>query len=699
MVIPVNSEPVVEVLGTDDHDMSQDMISNNALKVLNRLIDGGFDAYLVGGGVRDALVGQRPKDFDVATDASPEEVRELFKNSRIIGRRFRLVHVLFGRDVIEVATFRAGHDKGDGGEVGDGGQIVRDNVFGTVEEDAIRRDFSVNALYYNIANDSITDYCGGLNDMRDGLFRLIGDPQTRCEEDPVRVLRAARLSAKLGFDIHIDTLIAMEKTRHKLSEVPAARMFEEMLKLFQGGYAERSFNAIREHGLLPYLFPLLDPRLENDTVGLEELLSTALKNTDARVAANKPITPYYLLSFMLWPDVEQRARMHVADGMSVAEAIGMAADSVTAEQVRIIAIPRRFSEPMREVWSMQLLLEYGDVADVDELIQNRRFRASYDFLLLRSTIDDRLQPLAEWWTEIQRSHNEVREELLANKPVVEGFWGESPEQLTNIVVPVPPSNDRKNSRNRNRKPRQRGPRQQNANTNAESNENTVDESSEPKSNNKPNPNRNQRNNPRGDADDSRGNSRQHSNRSHNNSDDVGNRQSQRPARPQRQAKHENWDEDNRGNRALPEEVEESTSIYDDIQPEDNSNRDASELFGSSNQNRQRGGRRRPAGGGNNGQNRQRNSRGQGQPSGQANSQQRRKKRSARRRPDGQGNHQSNNQGNNANHNANSEGQSQGVRRKKTSANKGGGQGMNGQRRRRSRNRRPPNDGASGGNEA
>jgi len=430
------TEPTVEVLGADDHDMTQDMISNNALKVLNRLIDGGFDAYLVGGGGRDALGGQQPKDFDVATEASPEEVKELFRNSRIIGRRFRLVHVLFGRDVIEVATFRAAHDKGDGGEVGDAGQIVRDNVFGTVEEDAMRRDFSVNALYYNIANDSITDYCGGLNDMRDGVFRLIGDPVTRCEEDPVRVLRAARLSAKLDFEIHEDTLAAMQQTRHALAEVPAPRLFEEMLKLFQGGYAERSFNSIREHGLLPYLFPMLAPRLDEDTVGLEDLLTTALQNTDARVAAGKPITPYYLLSFMLWPDVEQRARMHVADGMAVAEAIGAAADSVTAEQVRIIAIPRRFSEPMREVWALQLLLEHAKDDDVAELMQSRRFRAAYDFLLLRASIDDRLQPLADWWTEIQSAKNDRREELLNEKPELEGFWGESPEQLENLVVPT-----------------------------------------------------------------------------------------------------------------------------------------------------------------------------------------------------------------------------------------------------------------------
>lgn len=686
MVKSVKSEPTVEVLGADDHDMSQDMISGNALKVLNRLIDGGFDAYLVGGGVRDALVGQRPKDFDVATDASPEEVRELFRNSRIIGRRFRLVHVLFGRDVIEVATFRAAHDKGDGGEVGDAGQIVRDNVFGTVEEDAMRRDFSVNALYYNIANDSITDYCGGLNDMRDGVFRLIGDPVTRCEEDPVRVLRAARLSAKLSFDIHKDTLKAMGKTRHALSEVPAARLFEEMLKLFQGGYAERSFNAVREHQLLPYLFPMLAPRLENDTVGLEELLTTALQNTDARVAAGKPITPYYLLSFMLWPDVEQRARMHVADGMSVADAIGAAADSVTAEQVRIIAIPRRFSEPMREVWALQLLLEHGSMDDLDDLIQSRRFRAAYDFLLLRASIDNNLQPLADWWTEIQRSHNEVREELISNKPVIEGYWGETPEQLENLNVPVPPSNDRKNSRDRNRKPRQRGGKNNSAeNADADTETNSkADSNSRGNSNNKRN---GKASNDRGNANDNRGNSRggRANNRAHDN-DDAGNRQ--KPSGRARRQGHENWDDDNRGNRAIPEEPEDTYTIYDDIQPEHNANREASELLGFQGQQRQRGGRYRSSGN-NGGQGRRRNANGNAGGGGNGNNagsgQPRRKKRSAKRRP------------NNA-ESTNSNDAQQGAGRKKTSAKKGSGQGINGQRRRRSRSRRPRGEGG-GGNSA
>jgi len=379
---------------------------------------------------------------------------------------------------------------------------------------------------------------------------------------------------------------------------------------------------------------------------------------------------------MLWPDVEERARAHVADGMSVADAIGAAADSVTAEQVRIIAIPRRFSEPMREVWALQLLLEHGSMDNLDELIQSRRFRAAYDFLLLRASIDNVLQPLADWWTEIQRSHNEVREELIANKPVIEGYWGESPEQLENLTVPVPPSNDRKNPRDRNRKPRQRRGKQANSNNGSgdeadKSVEKSADSSAsdKPRSNSRHNKNGNDRNN----SNDDRGNRR--GNRS-NNKDNVGNRQ--KPASRGRPPGHENWDDDNRGNRAIPEESEDTYTIYDEVQPEHNANRAASELLGVQGQTRQRGGRHRSQGN-NSGQSRQRHSGGNSNRSGSGQS--RGKKRSARRRPD---NAQA----------ANGDNHQQGASSKKTSAKKGGGQGMNGQRRRRSRNRRP----SSGGSE-
>ncbi len=419
------SAPDVVVIPRESHTVSRKSISNNALKVLNRLHDANYGAYLVGGGVRDVLVGLQPKDFDVATDASPEEVKELFRNSRIIGRRFRLVHVVFGRDIIEVATFRASHDKGAGGEVGETGRIVRDNVFGTIEEDAMRRDFSVNALYYNIADHSVVDYVGGLKDIEEGVFRLIGDPVTRCEEDPVRVLRAVRLASKLQFDIEEQTLSAMQQTASGLEQVPPARLFEEVLKLFQGGYAERSFNAVREHELLQYLFPLLAKRLDAEPESdWPVMLNAALANTDKRVKQGKPITPAYLLAFMLWPDVEELTKKHVEKGMSVSDALMQSADEVMSQQLKVISIPRRFSGPMREIWQLQPRLEQWRGKRALKLIENRRFRAAYDFLCLRARIQPELKELATWWTDIQEISEAERADSASNKPAVYGLWGD-----------------------------------------------------------------------------------------------------------------------------------------------------------------------------------------------------------------------------------------------------------------------------------
>lgn len=405
-----------------EHQVTRKLIGRSALKVLDRLHEAGHAAYLVGGGVRDAMVGIKPKDFDVATDASPETLRALFRNSRIIGRRFRLVHVVFGREIIEVATFRAAHSKGEGGEVGAAGRIVRDNVFGSIEEDAQRRDFSVNALYYNIADGSVVDYAGGLKDLEDGLFRLIGDPQTRCAEDPVRVLRAVRLCAKLEFDIDPATLAAMKKTANELKSTPPARLFEEVLKLFQGGYALRSFHSIREHDLLRYLFPLLDKRLKAGAPELESMLDAALINTDKRVAVGKPITPAYLLAFMLWPDVEEYALHDSQQGMPVSDALQGAAESVLSTQLRVTSIPKRFSGPMKEIWLMQPRLERLRGARALKLIENRRFRAAYDFLCLRSSIDKRLKECAAWWTKVQTLPEDQRLESAANRPVADDIW-------------------------------------------------------------------------------------------------------------------------------------------------------------------------------------------------------------------------------------------------------------------------------------
>ncbi len=436
------------IVERNEHPLSRKSLSSNALKVLYRLKDGGHAAYLVGGGVRDALVGLKPKDFDVATDASPEQIRSLFRNSRIIGRRFKLVHVVFGRDIIEVATFRAAHDKGAGGEVGESGRIVRDNVYGSIEEDALRRDFSVNALYYNIADFSLVDYVGGLQDIDARLFRLIGDPVTRCEEDPVRVLRAVRLASKLQFDIHPDTLAAMRQTAAELSHMPPARMFEEVLKLFQGGYASRSFAGIVEHDLLQYLFPLLAKRLQRGDQALRTMLDSALSNTDRRVAQEKPITPAYLLAFMLWPDVEERALALIAKGQPMIDALHEAADSVMAEQIRVISIPRRFSGPMREIWIMQPRLELWQAGRALKLLENKRFRAAYDFLCLRAVANTSLQPLCSWWTQVQEIADDEQLKFADDKPVIKGQWGKSEgSRSRRRRAPGNRSGSRKNTRN------------------------------------------------------------------------------------------------------------------------------------------------------------------------------------------------------------------------------------------------------------
>jgi len=391
----------------------------------------------VGGGVRDALIGHNPKDFDVATDASPEEVRGLFRNSRIIGRRFRLVHVVFGRDIIEVATFRADHSQGSGGETGKDGRILRDNVFGSIEEDARRRDFSVNALYYNIDDNTVVDFVGGMEDLQLGVFRLIGDPVQRCEEDPVRVLRAARLSAKLDFSLDSATLSAMQSTAPMLSSMPPARLFEEALKMFQGGYAVKSFEKLLALDLFQYLFPatalrLQQPELQtvhqNDSASEQEMISSALKNTDLRVQNGLPVTPSYLLAFLLWRGIYTNAKQRLAQGASPSDALWHAGEELLPVQQRITAIPRRFSAPMREIWSFQPKLEQYAGNRALGLMESRRFRAAYDFLCLRAQFDERLSECAAWWTEVQELNQDEQEEFVGEKPVVDAIWGERPKK-------------------------------------------------------------------------------------------------------------------------------------------------------------------------------------------------------------------------------------------------------------------------------
>lgn len=390
------------VIEPAQHGIGRARISHNALKVLDRLRDGGFKGYVVGGGVRDLLLGREPKDFDIATDALPEEVRRLFRNSRLIGRRFRLAHVFFGREIIEVATFRATVDDGSGGRQTESGRLVRDNVYGTIEEDAVRRDFTANALYYDAHENVVLDFTDGFQDLRQGLLRLIGEPRRRYREDPVRMLRAARFAAKLGFRLHPKTEAPLADMGPMLEDISPARIYDEVLKLFLAGHAVPSFEILRHYDLFRYLFPETDACLSEEDDGFPRtLISRALANTDERVAQGKPVIPAFLFAALLWYPVRNRTRELVADGLSEREAMEEAAEALMARQIRHTAIPKRASWPMREIWFLQPRFHKRVGKNAVKLVEHPRFRAAYDFLLVRAAEDPELEELARFWTEIQ----------------------------------------------------------------------------------------------------------------------------------------------------------------------------------------------------------------------------------------------------------------------------------------------------------
>ena len=397
-----------------EHSISRVNISPNALKVLYRLKDSGFQAHLVGGGVRDLLLGREPKDFDIATDAHPEDVRKLFRNCRLIGRRFRLAHVMFGREIIEVATFRALQQGGDGNadqHVDDEGRILRDNVFGDIEGDAYRRDFSVNALYYNVADFSIIDYTGGMADIERGVLRLIGDPDVRYREDPVRMLRAVRFATKLGFRLDPATEQPIEALAPLLGDIPPARLFDEMLKLFMGGSALANFEMLRHYNLFGQLFPLTEQSLTHEENHFPlTLISRGMANTDARIEQGKPVTPAFLFAVFLWQPVRERAAQLEAEGQHPAQALQHAGAQIIAEQAAVMAAPRRFSLPMRDIWMLQLRLENKGGRRSQRVLGHPRFRAAYDFLLLRAEAGEVSKELGDWWTEFQETNPQQDEQ-------------------------------------------------------------------------------------------------------------------------------------------------------------------------------------------------------------------------------------------------------------------------------------------------
>ncbi len=400
-------------------------ISDNAVRIMQKLNDAGYEGYIVGGGVRDLLLGMRPKDFDIATSATPEQVRQVFRNSRIIGRRFRIVHVLFGRETIEVTTFRGHHSNAEDardGESTDAGLLVRDNVYGSLEEDAIRRDFTVNALYYCV-DGKVRDYCDGLKDIQQRQIRMIGEPDTRYREDPVRMLRAVRLAAKLDFTLEKHTAAPIARLAHLLNDISNARLFDEMLKLFMAGAALKTFELMLEHHLFQVLFPG-PARLYAPGNYSDQLIRRALANTDDRIRKDQRVTPAFLYAAILWPAVQQQKLHAEHEGQPPYQALQRAAQKVISEQVKRIGIPKRFSVPMQEIWEMQFQLDRRNGGRAERLLEQARFRAAYDFLLLREHAGESMGGLGQWWTDYQAADTEQRQNMVRQLESTEGKSGQ-----------------------------------------------------------------------------------------------------------------------------------------------------------------------------------------------------------------------------------------------------------------------------------
>lgn len=450
---PPPAGPVLGVrkeIGPDEHRIDPQLLDDNAIRVVRTLKDAGHAAYVVGGAVRDLLVGRRPKDFDVATDATPEQVKSLFRRAFIIGRRFRIVHVVFGRgrehEVIEVSTFRAlldaddaqhveGNEKtakaalaGKSHAVDASGRVLRDNVWGPQVEDAARRDFTVNAMYYDPLTRIVVDYHNGYADVRARTLRMIGDPVARYREDPVRLLRVVRFAAKLGFGIEKHTLAPIRKMAPLLNNVPGSRLFDEMIKLLQTGHAVASVQALREHGLVEGVFPILEaalaparadggspdpaPLAAGQETPRERFIRMALEDTDRRVAEGRPVAPSFLMACLLWHEVQVRWQAQRGAGEAPFPALQQAIDAVFDARIGDISGRGRLAADMREIWQMQPRLERRSVSSIPALLEQPRFRAGFDFLRLRADIDEVPQELAEWWEDYSLGSDEEREALL-----------------------------------------------------------------------------------------------------------------------------------------------------------------------------------------------------------------------------------------------------------------------------------------------
>ena len=405
----VRSSGNAQVIPFELHGVSREQISYGARKVTDGLQAAGYQAYVVGGAVRDLLLNRIPKDFDVATDATPEEVRRVFRRSRIIGRRFRLVHVMFGEEVVEASTFRSLIEAEDA-QTDEHGRLLRDNQFGDQEQDAARRDFTVNALFYDPATQEIHDYHGGYADMRANMLRMIGDPAVRYREDPVRMLRAVRLSAKLEMRIDAATAAPIAKMKDLLDNVPQARLLDEVLKMLLSGHSVECIQQLRRMSLHHGLLPLLDVILEQP-LG-EKFVMLALRNTDERISQDKPVSPAFLFAALLWHEVLAAWKLHQQQGERPVGAMHAAMDEVLGKQKARLAIPHRHDAVMKEIWLMQLRLEQRAGQRPFRLLEQPRFRAGFDFLLLRCASGEVDDELGLWWDEFQNVSAERRAEML-----------------------------------------------------------------------------------------------------------------------------------------------------------------------------------------------------------------------------------------------------------------------------------------------
>ena len=420
--IPTDSK--CEIIPRKQHDISRQAISENALKVLYRLNKQGYQAYLVGGCVRDLLLGKKPKDFDITTNATPEQVQKAFRNCRLVGRRFRLAHIMFGKEIIEVATFRGDHSNLNSeitntkltkidsniSKRSQSGMLLRDNVYGTIEEDAMRRDFTINGLYYSVKDFTIRDYCHGIDDLKNGLIRLIGDPETRYREDPVRMLRAIRFAAKLNMTIESNTAAPIKSLACLLKNIPSARLFDEAIKLFQSGHGLPTYHLLRKYHLFFILFPTLQRSFnyqqrsnKADISYAEQIIEQALKNTDYRIANYKRVNPAYLFAVMLWYPLAERTREIIMEsGLTYHDAFDLAMNDILKEQCSVIAIPKRLTSTMCDIWRLQLRFSKRSLKRVTSIFEHPKFRAAYDLLELRASIEKgELLELAKWWDEYQ----------------------------------------------------------------------------------------------------------------------------------------------------------------------------------------------------------------------------------------------------------------------------------------------------------